>query len=527
MVKKKAKKKKKEKKKEKPVGEILKEEGIIKDLPEPQHKELPSEESSSEFSKLLMKIEKIEASTNMLKDLDSERDERINELSENIGEIRSLLFQRDATIRETVSKVEKLEDTVKDINPEKIEKIMEKRDKEIEKTLARLEKIEVIETDLSKKVRKSEKILDNIKSMENLSEIVKDIEDKVSEMKEIRDSTKRDAAKTERFYIEMGKRLDDFDKMKEEIKKLDELTKELMRSIDENKIQLDSKVSKEDVEKSLKEVLKAPQSNREDKIKEIEQRKSDITGMLKSLEKQKKEGLISESAYQEIYEKNKILIDEINKELLELESEEEPKNLADWLSIIEDKTKKIDKKLSLYDVKREDLEKKISDITSELSALKDAISQITEKMNHYTKNIEELSKSKPEPIIIKAEPIKLQKLLDKKEEIKIILDHIEDEYRKGVISTKTYKEIKTKNLKELEKIEKQITSGEVEELKNKESGDESEVNKLEKKIDSLEGEKKEELKSLLELAKEKMNKGYPLLSKKYINQIKKELEDLL
>ena len=103
---------------ERPVGEILKEEGIIREerrdvVPE----EIPTR--NDELTKVLMDIEKVRAVVSTLREMEKDKEEMINELSENIGEIRSLFFQRDASIKETISKVEKLEDIVKEIKPQK------------------------------------------------------------------------------------------------------------------------------------------------------------------------------------------------------------------------------------------------------------------------------------------------------------------------------------------------------------------------------------------------------------------------
>ncbi|MCD6367887.1 MAG: hypothetical protein J7L45_02255 [Candidatus Aenigmarchaeota archaeon] len=509
---------KKKKDEEKPVGEILKEQGVVA----PEEVKTPIEEdtfeeSTNDINKVLMKVEKLGAIVNTIRELDADREKRINELAENIGEIRSLLFQRDATIREMESRIGKLEESVKNIEPEKIEKIMEKREKEIEKINATLEKNDVILKDLSKRIRRAEKILDNIKSIENLAEIVKEIEEAVEEVRDIKSSTKRDAAKAERFYLEMGKRLDEFDKMKEDISKLDEMTKELMRSVDENRIQLDSKVSKEDLKKAIEEVTKIPEMGKEEKIKELENRKAEIETLLKRLEMQRKENLISESAYNEIFEKNKVLLDEINKEILDLNTKEQPTDLKSWLNEIDESIKKLNEKIDIEDVKEKSIEEKVRDLYSKLNEINDSIVEIKEK-------IEMLKKTKPPEEEVKILP-KGENLLNKKKDIMELLENLEEEYRKGSISEKTYEEIKSKNLKKLEEIERQL-QGEVKKVEKIPEKKKSEFEELEEKINLLSGEKREELKSLLMLAKEKMARGYPLLSKRYLDQIKEKLGEV-
>lgn len=508
---------KKKKEEEKPVEEILKEQGVVAPREKEEAEEEKEVKAKPEMSNLVMKIEKLQAVVNTVKELGSGRDERINELAENIGEIRSLLFQRDATISEMESKVEKLEETMKEVEPRKIEKKMEKRQENIEKIKAQLEKIESVQNDLSKRIRKSEKILDNIKSMENLTKVAKDIEDKIDQIEDMKDSTKRNAAKAERFYLEMGKKLDEFETVKEDVDKLDEMTKELMRSIDENRIQLDSRITKKELDKTVEEITKIPEAGKEDRIKGLQEKKGEIQSLLKRLEEQKEDKIISESSYEEIYQKNKALLEEIDEELRELESGE-GKNLQDWVKGTNEKIKKIKEELKLSKVKQRKFEGKMDDLNRKLSDIDDNLVEINKKIKKGVEVPEKEAREKEE----RPSP-KKENLMNKKREIIELLKHIEDEYRKGNISEKAYNEIKSKNLQKIEEVEKQLEEETGKEEKGKE--EKTELDVLEEKISSLGGKERKELESLLMLAKEKLSRGYPLLSKKYVRQIKERLRE--
>jgi uncharacterized protein YutE (UPF0331/DUF86 family) len=71
--------------KEKPVGEILKEEGIIKE----EIEEKPVKEEI-DVRNVLVEVEKLKAIVDTLKAVKFEADERIKELAESVGEVRSL-----------------------------------------------------------------------------------------------------------------------------------------------------------------------------------------------------------------------------------------------------------------------------------------------------------------------------------------------------------------------------------------------------------------------------------------------------
>ena len=509
--------------KEKPVGEILREEGIIK---EEKREYVPEEpqKGSEEITKVLMDLEKVKAIVNTLREMETDKEEMINQLAESIGEIRSLFFQRDVSIKETISKVNKIEEIVNEIKPQKILKKFEKEEMEFEKISARIEKLEIIEKDLSKRVTKVEKILESIKSMENLRKIVKDIEDKLSRMKEIESSVKRDAAKAEKFYLETQESLEDFEKLKETTEKLDELTKEILRSLDEIKIEMDTKVTKEERNNTIKEALKVPESHKDERIKELESKKQEILKLIESIEKQKNQGIISEVAYQELLEKNNILIDKISKQLNRLKMSEEPENLLEWLTSIDEEVKEISEKFELNEIKIKGLEKKIDNLIAQIENLKSSISYLYEKKSELPeKKVSKSDSEKMRPTSMPQSFKESESLMEQKNKIKNLLMQIEDEYRKGTISEKVYREVKEKNLKLLEEVEKKINNSS-EEKNFSTATEEEKIRELENKISFENVEGAEELRAMLEVAREKLKKGYRLTARRYIEEVEKKLK---
>ena len=403
--------------KEKPVGEILKEEGIIKE--EVEEKSVKEE---IDVRNVLVEVEKLRAVVDTLKTVKFEADERIKELAEAIGEIRSLFFQRDAGIKEMETKLEKLDETVKDIKPERITKQLEEKDKEFDATNAKLEKLEELAKDLGQRLAKVEKILESIKSVENLKELVDAVQEKLSKMEELKSSVERDAAKTERFYLEGEKRLGEVREMGEKLSKLEELTKELVRSVDESRIKLDAAVTKEDLEKAIEEKLRLG-GKKEEKLAEKEETKKEIESLLKSIEDQYNKGLISDAAYNEVVEKNKAMLEKLEKDIERLKSEEQPKDIGELLESIQEKVEELETRTT-------------------------AAERIT-----ASKQVAE-PEAKPEVEKPSPKVIALQERLKEAEEL---LATIEDQYRKGMISEKTYEEVKNKNLEQIAKIEKEVT----------------------------------------------------------------------
>ncbi len=439
----------KKKKEEKTVGEILSEEYAKQKTAEPEEIEpkKPEEpkieskikiEEEIDLRKLLMDVEKLGAEVNALKEVKFHADEIIKELAESIGEIRSLLFQRDATIKETGAKIDKIEEIVSEIKPEKIASQLRKREAEISENIARIEKLERMSKDLLDQIRKSQKILENIKSMENLVEITKDIESKLEKIEELKSGTEREAGKTEKIYLEMGRRFSEFSAFKEKITKVEELSKELVKSLDEVKIKLENTVSKEDMQSALEDALKPPELGAD--VEELNKRKNEILSLLKNLGDQFRQGLISKESYDEVVEKNKSILQQIENEVKEAETRKKPENLIAWLNQIEEKIKDLELKTSVIEKSKvsrdtEEMRNQISSIKEDLEKQKAMMEDILGLQLTQKTLTDETSEKKARKLEI--------------ESIKSLLATLEDQYREGVISEKTYMETKSKNLERL------------------------------------------------------------------------------
>jgi DNA repair exonuclease SbcCD ATPase subunit len=369
-------------KKGKTVGEILKEEGVIKETP---RKEEVKEEKLGfldelSLKKTIMEIEKLRAEVDGLKEVKFHSDERIKELAESIGELRALIFQRDSLIKETESKLKVLEDAVSDIRPEKIIKEMKMKEEEIERSEAEVEKVKTMEKDVVKDVREIQNIVKNIKSVDNLRETVKNMEDLVLKANETKADIDRLASKSERFYTEMEGRIKEFPEFKTKLEKIDEFTKEITKSMDEINIKLASFTPKEELEgfkktidsliasnkenlevriKEVENALNVPSDEMSSKMEELEKRRKSILNLLSNLEEQYRKAAIKQETYNEVKGKNDMLLNQIVNEMNKLESEKGV-TVKSLPSIINE----VEKSIKTVEEKTDTLESSINDIKS-------------------------------------------------------------------------------------------------------------------------------------------------------------------
>ena len=403
----------------KTVEEILKEEGVIKPIPREEKEKIKVEEEI-DLRKIVMTLEKLQTEIDAFKDVREQNDERIRELTEKIGEIRSMFFQRESLIKETETKVKMLEDTVADIDQKRYIKELEKGKQEIIESQAKVEKLELVERELNTGLNELKQTMQNIKSVENLEKILSEIRDSLNKSRELKDDIDRSAGKTERFYLEMENRIKDYNEIKEKVDKTDDLAKELTRSIDSINIRIAGLVSKTDIEdfkkavnsiissnkefidvkiKELESFLSLPTEEITVRVKQLQKRRVEVSNLLLSIEDQYKKAFISQKTYDEVKQQNENILRQIEEELSQLQSEEKfsLKTLPSIIGKLEDKTNSLYRKI-------EDLEKttqesfdainsesKLTNVTDVLKIQTNMLDDVIRKMKEINEKITSMS----------------------------------------------------------------------------------------------------------------------------------------
>jgi len=396
----------------KTVEEILKEEGVIQPVPEQKKEEKP-EEQKPDLTRMLINIEKLQTEVNTIKDFKKQNDEVIRELTEKMGEIRSLFFQRESLIKETETKVKTLDDIVSDISPSRYMKEMEGRKKEILAVQARMEKFELIGRELNNEVNNLKQTMQNIKSVENLEKILSEIQSNVSRNRELKSDIEREAGKTERFYLEMENRMKEFIEIKERLNKIEDLTKQLNRSLDIINIRLVGMMSKGDVEDFKKSVNDNIESNKQyidNKLKEIEnflnlpsqeigsrieqlkKRRDDTSRFLLNLEEQYRKAIVSEKTYLEVKQQNENLLKRIGEELSQLQTGQTLsfKDLPSIINTLDTRTNNLEKRM---DEERSILDESIKNIlsSSKIANITEVVRTQTNMLNNVINKIKDIN----------------------------------------------------------------------------------------------------------------------------------------
>jgi len=265
-----------EEKKKDGKEEMKKKYGVMKEIPERSVGDetqleirAPAEPRETEEisgAKLILRLERIDGKLEMFEEYKRGIDERLTHLAEGIGEIRSALLERERSFSKTETEFEKILDVVSGLEPEKIKKELEKKDAEMLEMRASIEKLGSLVKEVQKQTKELLGNIEAIKGVENLVEISKNVAEKLAKVDKIKASTVKVATKVDTIFSELSEKLNELEGQKEKINKIDELTIDIVRMLDDLSVKLSKFVDKSELERFKKEVSKKIGEIPEEKI---------------------------------------------------------------------------------------------------------------------------------------------------------------------------------------------------------------------------------------------------------------------
>lgn len=256
--------------KEKQVSEkeLIKRYGVTKDIPKRKAAEEISKESVKEetgevkMSDLVLRLEKLNGKMDMVDRSRNDMNDRLTHLAEEIGELRTMMMERERTSDKVKSEFEIVKETVTDLRPERLKKTFEKTERDILENKAHIETIQTLLRALAEESKKVRRLMKRIKSFENLVDISYEMERKIARINEVRNYADIVVAKVENIFSELNEKVSQLENQRRKIDKLDELTIEITKMLDEVSVKMTKFVTEKDLKdfkKSLEEdLLKLP-----------------------------------------------------------------------------------------------------------------------------------------------------------------------------------------------------------------------------------------------------------------------------
>lgn len=175
-----------------------------------------SKEASADVIKLKTEIEKLKAGQEAFKEVRSSFSERFTRTSEQIGELRSMILERDRTIQEVELKAVKSSDLVASVQPEKLMTEVQKQEVRIEALKANLEGNESIMNRIMEELRETRKKVEFFRGVEEIIKLSEEVKQELIEIKKVEGRINTQTDKVQTIYAEMRTRIQDLDNFKAE-----------------------------------------------------------------------------------------------------------------------------------------------------------------------------------------------------------------------------------------------------------------------------------------------------------------------
>lgn len=309
------------------------EEPKVVEAPRKEVREEPTEKilKKIEAEQFMVEIEKLRVMIETMRESMKVTDESIRTISESIGELRSMILTADTSIRETAIKLEKIEDDVAEVKPQEISKKFREAMSIIDRHQLAIEKLERKTEDLGTKINAVYEMLKGIGSLENIGKINKEVQQKLEDINEAVKYIERIGVKTEKMFVDLSKGLEDLTLYKVKQEDVEESLKEIIKSLDALNVKFESYVSKRDLEEikediivmkkqieEINKVLPIVQVKLPETIIDLRKNRDDILLLLSSMEEKMREGKISKEEYESVKRINEKKLREI-EELLRKE----------------------------------------------------------------------------------------------------------------------------------------------------------------------------------------------------------------
>lgn len=179
------------------------------------------ESGSAAITKLSTEIERMKAGMEGFQEIRKSFSERFTRVSEQIGELRSMILERDKSIQQIELKAIKAYDLVDAVHPEKMMTEVQKEDAKIEALKANLEGNEAIMDRIMEELKEAKRKIEFFRGVEEIVKLSEEVKTELIEIKKVESKININTDKVETIYSEIRKKfqdVDNFNSMLQELK---------------------------------------------------------------------------------------------------------------------------------------------------------------------------------------------------------------------------------------------------------------------------------------------------------------------
>jgi len=256
---------KSKKKEEENQEEELEESEVEKEETNQKDSNLSSDSSSAAPSllKLSTEVDRLKASQEAFQEVRKSFTERFNHISEQIGELRSMILERDRTIHTLELKSVKAIDLVESIKPDKFMMDLERQNVKIEALKANLEGNEAILDQVMEELKETRRKISFFRCIEEIIKLSEEIKKGLIGIKKIEGTINIQTDKVQTIYSEMRKKIQDLDTFNSQLQESKANIEQNSKDLDILKTKIINFAEKEEVDKILEKVQKYSDSLKE------------------------------------------------------------------------------------------------------------------------------------------------------------------------------------------------------------------------------------------------------------------------
>jgi len=224
-----------------------KEEEVESEEPE----ESQENNSNISFGQAVADLEKLKAQFSTFYEMQKAVTERFTRINEQVGELRSMLIERDKESKYIEAKATQAIDLVKTVQPDRLMIELRKGDGKIEALRANLESNENIIHNTINELKEMRLKISTFRGMEQVVKLNDEVKSEIMEIKKISALVERHADKVETIFSEMQKKFSAFEKYSSITDDLDKAAKQIGADVDSIKIKMADLSNKKSVENLL------------------------------------------------------------------------------------------------------------------------------------------------------------------------------------------------------------------------------------------------------------------------------------
>lgn len=211
-------------------------------------------------------IDRIKASIESFGEVRQSFNERLSNMSEQIGELRAMILDRDRTIQEIELKAVKASDMVESVQPDKLMIEIQKMDAKFEGLKANLEGNESIMERIMEELKEARKKMEFFRGIQEIVNLSEEVKKELVDIKQVEAGVNIKVDKVDTLYAEIRRKYKDIDVFNDSLQEIKVNMEQSIKDIETVKIKIMNFAEKDDLEKistkmqryieSLKEINK-------------------------------------------------------------------------------------------------------------------------------------------------------------------------------------------------------------------------------------------------------------------------------